>query len=110
MRFSLTGVFVLFVASSAFAQGSAATQGEKVFAERKCTVCHLVGDVGNKKGPSLDGVGSKLTPDEIRQWITNAPDMAAKANSTRKPPMKAYTDFSKSDLDALVAYLATLKK
>ena len=107
---------VLFVtvlglsAGPAFAQGSLAAQGEKVFAEKKCTVCHLVGDVGNKKGPSLDGVGSKLTAEEIRQWIANAPEMAAKANITRKPPMKAYTDLSKQDLDALIAYLATLKK
>lgn len=98
----------LFVSAPAVAQGAA--HGEKVFAEKKCSVCHLVGDVGNKKGPTLDGVGSKLTAEEIRQWITNAPEMAAKANIIRKPPMKAYTDFSKEEVDALVAYLATLKK
>ena len=113
MRVSLigmVGMFAMLVAASALAQGSLAAQGEKVFADKKCTVCHLVGDVGNKKGPSLDGVGSKLTQDEIRQWITNAPEMAAKANSTRKPPMKAYTDLTKQEVDALVAYVATLKK
>ena len=110
MRFSLIGVFVIFIATNAFAQGSLAAQGEKVFAEKKCSVCHLVGDVGNKKGPSLDGVGAKLSAEDIRQWITNAPDMAARANVTRKPPMKAYTDFSKQEMDALVAYIATLKK
>jgi cytochrome c1 len=36
--------------------------------------------------------------------------MAAKAKIDRKPPMKAYTDFTKEEVDALVAYLATLKK
>jgi cytochrome c1 len=36
--------------------------------------------------------------------------MAAKANIDRKPPMKAYTDLTKEEVDALVAYLATLKK
>ncbi len=97
-------------ASPAFAQMPAAAAGEKVFAAKKCSICHLVGDVGNKKGPVLDGVASKLTPADIRQWITNAPEMAAKAKIERKPPMKAYTDFSKEDVDALVAYLATLKK
>lgn len=110
MRSSFIGLFVMLIATSAFAQGPLAAQGEKVFAEKKCGVCHLVGDVGNKKGPALDGVGAKLTPAEIRQWITNAPDMAAKANIIRKPPMKAYTDFSKEDVDALVAYVASLKK
>jgi hypothetical protein len=36
--------------------------------------------------------------------------MTAKANADRKPPMKAYADLPKTDLDDLVAYLSTLKK
>lgn len=111
----MTRLFLLIAAIGtltvpAFAEGPAAAAGEKVFAARKCSICHTVAGVGNKKGQALDGVASKLTPADIRQWITNAPDMAAKANITRKPPMKAYTDLSKEDLDALVGYLATLKK
>ena len=94
----------------ALAQQPIAADGQKVFTEKKCTVCHLVGGVGNKKGPVLDGVGAKLTKADIREWITNAPEMAAKANIDRKPPMKAYTDFTKEEVDALVAYLVTLKK
>jgi cytochrome c2 len=89
---------------------AAIKRGQDVFTERKCTVCHLVGEVGNKKGPVLDGIGAKLSADDIRLWITNAPDMAAKANITRKPPMRAYTDLSKEDLDGLVAYISSLKK
>ena len=111
MRFGLLVVVLSSILSApAYAQSAVAAQGEKVFAEKKCSVCHLVGNVGNKKGPVLDGVGAKLTADEIRQWITNAPEMAAKANIVRKPPMKAYTDFSKEEVDALVAYVLTLKK
>jgi cytochrome c1 len=72
-------------------------------------LCHSIGEKGNKKGP-LDGIGAKLSADATRQWIVNAPEMAAKAKSDRKPPMKAYTDFTKEEVDALVAYLATLKK
>lgn len=102
-------VLGLFTAP-AFAQQATAADGEKVFAEKKCSVCHLVGGVGNKKGAALDEVGSKLTRADIRGWVTNAPEMAAKANIERKPPMKAYTDFTKAEVDALVAYLATLKK
>ena len=108
IRRSVFLVALAACAAPAFAQSPAAA-GEKVFTEKKCGICHLVGDVGNKKGPVLDGVGSKLSPKDIREWITNAPEMAAKANSTRKPPMKAYTDFSKEDVDALVAYVTTLK-
>ena len=36
--------------------------------------------------------------------------MAAKTKAERKPPMKAYPNLAKDDLDALVAYLASLKK
>jgi mono/diheme cytochrome c family protein len=94
-------------ASAAGAQDAA--RGEKVYMEQKCSVCHSVAGAGNKKGP-LDDVGSKLSATEIRQWITAAPDMAAKAKADRKPVMKAYTTLAKDDLDSLVAYLQTLKK
>jgi mono/diheme cytochrome c family protein len=101
-------VVVLMGAASASAQSSAA-DGEKVFAAQKCTICHSVAGQGNKKGP-LDGVGAELSADDIRLWITNAPEMAAKAKAERKPAMKAYTTLSKAEVDALVAYLQTLKK
>ena len=91
--------------SATFASAQDVARGRQEFVDSKCQVCHLVGGEGNK-GPVLDGVGAKLTADEIRQSITNAPEMAAKAKIDRKPPMKAYTDFSKDKLDALVAYLS----
>ena len=93
---------------TAFAQG-ASSEGEKVFAAQKCAICHSVAGQGNKKGP-LDGVGAKLSADDMRNWITNAPEMAAKANAARKPAMKAFTNLSTAEVDALVAYLQTLKK
>jgi mono/diheme cytochrome c family protein len=99
---------VLMGAASASAQSSAA-DGEKLFAAQKCTICHSVAGQGNKKGP-LDGVGAKLSADDIRLWITQAPDMAAKAKAERKPAMKAYSALSKSEVDSLVAYLQSLKK
>ena len=33
-----------------------------------------------------------------------------KANATRKPPMKSYASLPKEDVDALVAYMLSLKK
>ena len=59
-------------------------------------------------GP-LDTVGSKDSPDDIRAWLTDAKGMAAKTKATRKPEMKQYT-LPKDDVDALVAYLTSLKK
>ena len=95
------------LAVPALAQDARAT-GEKVYAEQKCSVCHAIGGKGNAKGP-LDEVGSKLTADEIRAWITDAKGMTAKTKASRKPEMKAYT-LTKDEVDGLVAYLSAMKK
>ena len=101
-------VFSLAVAGAAAAQDAKVTRGMQVFADQKCSLCHSIGEKGNKKGP-LDEVGSMLSPDEIRQWIVNSKEMTEKTKAQRKPPMKMF-DLPKDDVDALVAYLQTLKK
>lgn len=95
-------------ASPAFAQDAVA-KGATVFAAQKCSMCHSLDGKGSAKGP-LDGIGSKLKADEIRQWILTPVEMTAKANATRKPAMKAFPNLPKEDLDALVAFLASKKK
>src|SRR3954451_23248914 len=104
----LAVVVCLGTAASAAAQDAKVAKGQQLFTDQKCTLCHSIGDKGNKKGP-LDGVASKLSADEIRSWITDAKGMTAKTKATRKPEMKAYA-LPKDDVDALVAYLVTLKK
>ena len=104
----MTAALCLGLAAAAAAQDAKVTKGQRLFADQKCTLCHSVGDKGNKKGP-LDGVASKVSADEIRLWLTDAKAQTAKTKATRKPEMKAYT-LPKDDVDALVAYLMTLKK
>ena len=104
----LCAIFLLALAVPAAAQDKV-EKGKQLYSAQKCQACHSVAGVGNKKG-ALDDVGSRLRDEEIRQWIVAAPDMAAKAKSDRKPPMKAYAALPKEDVDALVAYLASLKK
>ena len=101
-------ILCLGLAATAAAQDAKVARGQKVFADQKCTLCHSIGDKGNRKGP-LDGVASKLKAEEIREWIVDAKGMTAKTKPPRKPAMKAYT-LPKKDVDALVAYLMTLKK
>jgi mono/diheme cytochrome c family protein len=96
-------------AAPAAGGAQAADKGAAVFAAQKCSLCHALDGKGQAKGP-LDGVGSKLTADEIHQWIVAPAEMAKKANATRKPPMKAYPNLPKDDLDALVAFLHSKKK
>jgi cytochrome c2 len=83
-------------------------QGKKVYAANKCQMCHSIEGQGNKKGP-LDGVGKRRSTAEIREWIVDAPAMTAKTKAERKPLMKSYPNIAKTDLDALVAYMQSLK-
>lgn len=87
-----------------------AEKGMQVFAAQKCNVCHSIAGKGMKKGP-LDDVGSRLSAAEIRQWITDPVAMSEKRQpkSTRKPPMTKRV-VAPEDVDALVAFLAGLKK
>jgi mono/diheme cytochrome c family protein len=104
----LTVIMCVGVGAASAGAQDAKAKGEQLFVEQKCTLCHSIGDKGNKKGP-LDGVASKISAAEIREWITDSKGMTAKTKATRKPEMKAYA-LPKDDVDALVAYLSTLKK
>jgi mono/diheme cytochrome c family protein len=94
----------------AFAQDKAQIErGMKAYTEQKCSICHSIAGKGNAKG-ALDNVGSKLMPEEIRAWLVNPAEMTKKTKAERKPPMRAYANLSKEDLDGLVAYMSSLKK
>lgn len=84
-------------------------RGKQLYEEQKCRMCHSVGGVGNPKGTALDAVGSKHGPDVLRMWLVNPKETAQKAGSTRKPPMQSFAKLPPPDIDALVAYLSTLK-
>ncbi len=83
--------------------------GRKVYEREKCAACHEMAGKGNSRFP-LDGVGSRLTAAQLRRWITDTarmedalPRMPAVRMSATKFRLKS------SDLDALVAYLQSLK-
>lgn len=106
-------VFVGGLLSAPAASGQEKAQlehGIKVYAAQKCNTCHLIDGKGKKNGSELDGVGTKLSDAEIREWIVNAKEMTKKTNSKKKPVMKDYRKLPKEDLEALVAYMLSLKK
>ncbi len=105
--FILAAAALVLVANVASAQDKVA-RGAAVYAEQKCQLCHAVAGKGNAKGP-LDAVGTKLSAADLKAWIVDAKGMTAKTKSTRKPDMKNYT-LPDADVDALVAYMQTLKK
>src|ERR1700686_1800529 len=94
-------------------ESSAASQGQRIFETTACINCHTVeGTVANGHfGPDLTHLMSRDTiaagaamnpPENLRQWILN-PD-AIKPGSLM-PAMQ----LSDQDLDALTAYLGTLR-
>jgi mono/diheme cytochrome c family protein len=98
---------VAMVPSTAAAQDAA--KGEQVYAAQKCSMCHQIAGKGNKMSP-LDGVGKKLSAADTKEWIVDPVAAATKHASTKKPAMpKTYAKLPAADVDALVAYMQSLK-
>jgi mono/diheme cytochrome c family protein len=86
-----------------------AKKGEAVYTAQKCSACHSIAGKGAKTNP-LDGVGGKLSAADIREWIVDPVAMAKKIKSDKKPPMpNRYAKLPAGDIDALVAYMQSLK-
>jgi mono/diheme cytochrome c family protein len=107
---AMTAIF----AAPAFAQDTKldpklVQQGQKVFAENKCVMCHSVEGKGNKAG-ALDGVGSRRTEAEIREWLVSPAEMMKKAKPAPKRKVIQHPKLSPENLDALVAYLRSLRE
>jgi len=84
-------------------------KGEQVYAAQKCSMCHSIAGKGGKSS-ALDGVGAKLSAADIHQWIVDPVGMAKKSASTKKPPMPKKNDkLPAADIDALAAYMQSLK-
>jgi mono/diheme cytochrome c family protein len=102
-------VAIAWTPAMAGQDAAAIKKGESLYGAQKCQTCHAIAGKGNKNNP-LDGVGKKLSAAEIREWIVNPTEMTAKIKSTKKPPMPAkYKGLAAAELDALVAYMVSLK-
>jgi mono/diheme cytochrome c family protein len=99
---------ITLVPAVTYAQADKIEAGKKVYAAQKCATCHSIAGVGSKMAP-LDGVGSKHNAAEIKAWITDPDPLTEKLPVKPKIKMKKYT-LPDADLDALVAYMLSLKK
>ena len=79
---------------------------KSVIADNSCISCHRIGRNGGEIGPSLNGVGARLTADLIRAAIVNPP---ATTSAGTPNPMPSYKNkIAEEDLNSLVHYLSTL--
>ena len=83
--------------------------GRKVYERAKCVTCHQIAKRGNSRYP-LDGVASRLSAADLRRWLTEPAAMEAALPTMPAIRMSAMKyRLSAEDVDALVAYLETLK-
>jgi len=106
--FRILTIAAVVSAVPALTRAQDAEKGKAVYAAQKCSVCHSIAGTGGKASP-LDGVGKK-SADDIRAWILTPRAMEKKTGSTKKPPMPdRYAKLPAADVDALVAYMVSLK-
>ena len=77
-------------------------RGKAVYDETGCATCHAIGEIGGRTGPSLDKIGSKYEAAKLKEILVNPKTLNP---NTVMPPFEG----SEEDLDALVAYLLSLK-
>jgi len=106
-RILAAGIVMAAWTMPAAAQGDAA-KGQELFAAQKCSMCHAVAGKGNAKHP-LDGAGAKLDEAMVRLWLTDPKAAEAKSGKKAMPPMKSFKSLPAADIDALVAYVMSLK-
>jgi len=83
------------------ASTAASVSSGKLLYAHKCALCHQASRAGIPPNiPALTGIVQKAGEGRVRSVITDGVP-------TGKPPMPAFTDLSKSDIDSLIAYLKT---
>jgi glucose/arabinose dehydrogenase/cytochrome c551/c552 len=79
---------------------------KSILADNNCLVCHKVGAEGGDIAPSLNGVGTRRTAQQIRAAIVSPP---TKTSAGTPNPMPSYRDkLSDDELKNLVHYLGAL--
>jgi mono/diheme cytochrome c family protein len=86
--------------------------GAKVYETAKCATCHAINGKGGKVSTALDGVGAKLSPEDLGRWFTHTAEMEAKLPKKPTVTMSAYLKTHKltdADVEAVIAYMSSLK-
>ncbi|HKW86123.1 MAG TPA: c-type cytochrome [Nitrospiraceae bacterium] len=100
--------------SAPVAAGDLAALGRQQWDLQECYNCHkLEGKGGKKRGPELDNIGNLMKPEELRQKVLDPRSWMAegfeKEYEKKKMPDKYKDLMEEKEVDALVAFLSTLK-
>jgi mono/diheme cytochrome c family protein len=97
------------------AGGDLVALGKEQYDLQECYNCHKIGGKGSvkKRGPTLDNIGNLMKPEEMKEKILNPRAWMAegfeKEYNKKQMPDKYKELMQDQEVDALVAYLATLK-
>ncbi|MGA7523598.1 MAG: cytochrome b N-terminal domain-containing protein [Acidobacteriaceae bacterium] len=73
-------------------------QGAVIFQAKQCRNCHSVGGHGGQRGPALDDVATRMTPNQLRfKVVTGGGNMPAYGKNLTPP-----------EIESLVSFLETL--
>ncbi len=100
--------------SGGAASGDIVAMGKEQWELQECYNCHkLFGQGGKKRGPILDNIGNLMTPEQLKEKIIDPKSWMAegfqKQYDKGKMPDKYKDLMFPQEIDALVAFLATLK-
>ena len=57
-------------------------QGAVIFQAKQCRNCHSIGGQGGERGPALDAIATRMTPDQMRyKVVTGGGNMPAYGNA-----------------------------
>jgi cytochrome c len=106
---ALAGISFVSVAALSAQDSKQVETGKQLFSAKQCVKCHQIEGRGNKAN-KLDGVASKVSAPDMRKWLTNPKEMEATLDHKPKITMSSKkVPLSNPEVDALVAYLQTLK-
>lgn len=83
-------------------------KGRAVYDEQFCAACHSIAGEGNTRVP-LDGVGARLSPEEIRLHIAPPDSLKEKFPASVFDAKQAFRNLLPEEMEALVRYLGSLK-
>ncbi len=90
-------------------------RGKQAYNDWECYNCHKIGGKGGvkRRGPELDNIGNLLSPEAIRAEILNPSSSLAEGFEEEYNKVTMPDDYGKrmseGEINALVAYLSTLK-
>lgn len=81
--------------------------GRAAYDRNGCGGCHAIGGQGNPRSP-LDGVGRRLAPDAIRDWMVASDKVRPRLSAAVARIKQRYAALPEEELQAMVDYLASL--